>query len=310
VLGSLLGLVCTSRGREAETPRRRFGWLTLAAISIGGTGIWLMHFLAMIGFSVDDTEVRFNVPLTIFSAVLAIAVVGVGLAILGTKKLKIYRVVLGGLFTGLGVAGMHYTGMAAMRVDGTVGYKPSLVILSLVIAVVAATAALWFTVIAHNYWTITGAALIMGVAVNGMHYTGMYAAEVKLDHSHMAASGVDVASALPIIAGLAGIVVIILLYAALSIPTEEERMVPVPVPTGGAEPSFWTPRTPVDQPGAVRPTWTEPWAEAQQEPLPTQPAPEQWAPEQRTSHRAPAPTTNGAHRATDFFSKAGQGDSR
>jgi NO-binding membrane sensor protein with MHYT domain len=261
VLGSLLGLICTSRARQGRTRAKRAGWLTLAAISIGGTGIWLMHFLAMIGFAVDGSDVRYKVGLTILSAVLAIAVVGVGLVILGTGPAKAYRVGLGGLFAGLGVAGMHYTGMAAMRVDGSVGYDPKLVAVSIVIAVVAATAALWFTVVAHNFWVITGAALIMGVAVNGMHYVGMYASEVTLNHVHSASEGTDVATALPIIAGVAGIVVVVLLYAALSIPTEDEIWaVPQPAaappsapPTG---PPVWTPRVPQQR---TSPETTAPW---------------------------------------------------
>ena len=245
VLGSLLGLVCASRAREGRTPARRAGWLTLAAISIGGTGIWLMHFLGMLGFAVNGTDVRYTIGLTVLSAVLAIVVVGVGLAILGTGEPRVYRVSLGGLFTGLGVAGMHYTGMAAMRVRGTVGYDPVLVVLSIVVAVVAATAALWFTIVARDSLAIAGAALIMGVAVNGMHYIGMYALQVKLDHVHDTAEGVDLTSALPITAGVAGIVVVLLLYATLTIPADEDAMLPVEPyqPTNGwAEPLVWAAR--------------------------------------------------------------------
>ncbi|WP_205752308.1 MHYT domain-containing protein [Cryptosporangium phraense] len=248
VLGSLLGLVCTARGRQAITPRKRFGWLTLSALAIGGTGIWLMHFLAMLGFSVVGSDVRYAVLPTIFSAVLAVVVVGIGLVVLGTGKMKWWRVLAGGLFAGLGVNVMHYTGMAAMRVDGTIGYDPKLVALSVLIAVVAATAALWFTVVARNLWLISGAALIMGVAVTAMHYVGMAAARVKLDSTHSAMSGVDVTTALPVIAGLSGIIVVILLYSALSAPideetrAEEDRQRSVTPDSFGSD-SLWTPRT-------------------------------------------------------------------
>ncbi|WP_218617378.1 MHYT domain-containing protein [Cryptosporangium aurantiacum] len=247
VLGSLLGLVCTARGRQARTAAKRFGWLTLSAVSIGGTGIWMMHFLAMLGFSVEGSDVRYSVAQTVLSALLAVVVVGIGLLILGTGQLRWWRVLAGGLFAGLGVAGMHYTGMAAMRLNGTVGYDSKLVALSLVIAVVAASAALWFTVVARNLWLITGAALIMGVAVNGMHYVGMAASRVTLDNTHSAADGVDVTTALPVIAGLAGIIVVVLLYSALSTPidedarTRESRRQSRPQPSEGD--SFWTPRT-------------------------------------------------------------------
>ena len=230
VLGSLLGLVCTSKARQGDAPGRRAGWLAGAAISIGGTGIWLMHFLGMLGFAVNGTDVRYTIGLTVLSAALAIVVVGVGLAILGTAtRPKTHRVFSGGLFTGLGVAGMHYTGMAAMQVDGTISYDLPLVAASIVIAVIAATAALWFTIVARNVHTIAGAALIMGVAVNGMHYVGMLALRVKLDHVHSISAGIDLTTALPLIAGLAGAVVSLLLYATLSIPNHDERMMPVEV---------------------------------------------------------------------------------
>jgi len=254
VLGSLLGLVCTARSRRARTASKRLGWVALSAVSIGGTGIWLMHFLAMLGFSVVGSEVRYSVAPTVLSALLAIVVVGAGLLILGHGELQWWRVLAGGLFAGLGVAGMHYTGMAAMRLNGAVGYDAKLVVLSLVIAVVAASAALWFTVVARNLWQVTGAALIMGVAVNGMHYVGMAASRVTLDNTHSAAEGVDVTTALPVIAGLAGIIVVVLLYSALSAPIDEEARAEVPAgrPSGpaGAE-AFWTPRTVAPQPAAT-----------------------------------------------------------
>jgi NO-binding membrane sensor protein with MHYT domain len=248
VLGSLLGLLCTSKARQGGTLGRRAGWLTGAAISIGGAGIWLMHFLGMISFAVDGSDVRYGIGLTVVSALIGIVVVGIGLVILGTAdRPKARRVFSGGLFTGLGVAGMHYTGMAAMQVDGTISYDLALVAASIVIAVVAATAALWFTIVARNVYTIAGAALIMGVAVNGMHYVGMHALRVKLDHVHSISAGIDLTTAVPLIAGLTGTVVSLLLYVTLSIPSHDERMMPVEVccplaARGPADPSNRTPR--------------------------------------------------------------------
>jgi NO-binding membrane sensor protein with MHYT domain len=79
-LGSLLGLICTARARgyryTGSSPTR---WLVLAAVAIGGTGIWLMHFMAMLGFTVVEDNVRYDLPITIASALAAIGVVGVGL---------------------------------------------------------------------------------------------------------------------------------------------------------------------------------------------------------------------------------------
>lgn len=179
-LGSLLGLVCTARARNATVSRRRARWLLFASISIGGGGIWLMHFMAMIGFDVPASAVRYDPLLTAASFVSAVLTVGVGLFIVGFGRRTVPRIALGGAITGCGVVAMHYTGMSAMRVNGVVTYDPGLVGASVAIAVVAATVALWFTVTVRRFGAITGAAAIMGVAVCGMHYTGMAAMRVQL----------------------------------------------------------------------------------------------------------------------------------
>jgi NO-binding membrane sensor protein with MHYT domain len=233
LLGSMLGLLCAARARGVVGSRlRRAGWLGLAAVSIGGTGIWLMHFMAMIGFSVVGSDIRYKPGLTALSAVLAIGVVWLGLAILGTGPVRWYRVVGGGVVAGLGVATMHYTGMAAMQIDGWFNYRPSMVLASVVIAITAATAALWFTVVARSTRAIIGAAAVMGFAVTGMHYVGMAAVRVHLDPSMGALDGVDVATALPPIAALAGLLVAVLLYTALSAPEEDSRYFAADTPHG------------------------------------------------------------------------------
>ncbi|EEP69706.1 integral membrane protein [Micromonospora sp. ATCC 39149] len=142
VLGSFLGLVCAGRIRTAGTTGQRVWWVTLASWAIGGTAIWSMHFMAMLGFAVEGTRIRYDVPLTVASALVAVAAVGIGLTTVGTGRISGLRIGAGGLFTGLGVAAMHYTGMAAMRLGGSLGYDRVRVALSVAIAVVAATVAL------------------------------------------------------------------------------------------------------------------------------------------------------------------------
>jgi len=180
VLGSLLALVCTARAQSLQEPKRKARWLILAAWALGGTGIWVMHFMAMLGFSVPDSPVRYNVGLTVTSWVAAIAVTGFGLFIAGFGKPSIIKVILGGMVTGSGVAIMHYFGMAAMHVNGSVGHDRRFVAAAGAIAIVAATVALYFTVTLRRGSAIAVAALVMGVAVNGMHYTGMAGVRVYL----------------------------------------------------------------------------------------------------------------------------------
>ncbi|WP_155369877.1 MHYT domain-containing protein [Catellatospora vulcania] len=180
-IGSLLGLVCTARARRAPTAGRRARWLVIASLSIGGTGIWLMHFMAMIGFDVPASPVRYDPVVTFISFALAVVTVGIGLFIAGQGRRSAMRIVAGGGFTGLGVVAMHYSGMAAMRVAGQVSYDLGLVGASVLIAVVAATVALWFTVTVSGMRSIIAAAAVMGVAVCGMHYTAMAAIRITLD---------------------------------------------------------------------------------------------------------------------------------
>jgi NO-binding membrane sensor protein with MHYT domain len=224
VLGSLLGLICAVRLRSAPTSGWRIWWLSLAAVAIGGTGIWTMHFVAMLGFSVVGSPIRYDVGLTSASAVIAVIAVGVGLIIVfaGTKA-RFARIIAGGITAGLGVAAMHYTGMAAMRLDGTVDYAIGRVALSIVIAVVAASVALWLTVTVARPMALLISALIMGVAVNGMHFTGMSAMSVYEHNPVGPLAGAKVSSLLiPI--GLAVIFAVLGLgYALLSAPTDEDR---------------------------------------------------------------------------------------
>ena len=173
-VGSMLGLRLTAQA-HASRGASRIRWLLGAAVSIGGTGIWVMHFIAMMGFEVQGTQISYDVPLTVASAVVAIVVVGTGLFLVSYGSGRLLALLGGGLLTGLGVASMHYLGMYAMNMSAHVSYDRTLVTASVIIAVVAATAALWFTLRVRRAVWITGAAMVMGVAVAGMHYTGMYA---------------------------------------------------------------------------------------------------------------------------------------
>src|SRR5262245_13495623 len=151
VLGCLFGLIATARARRIADGQRRAGWLTLAACSIGGTGIWSMHFIAMLGFSVEDEPtIQFDLGIALASLITAIVVVAIGLFIVGYGRVSALKVMAAGIFTGVGVAGMHYSGMAAMQIPATVSYDPKLVGASVVIAIVAATVALWFTLVLNR----------------------------------------------------------------------------------------------------------------------------------------------------------------
>ncbi|MEO3782146.1 MHYT domain-containing protein [Actinocorallia sp. B10E7] len=174
VLGSLLGLQCTARARAVQGLRERCWWLAGGSVALGGTAIWVMHFVGMLGFSVSGASLAYEVPLTLFSALVAVLFVGAGLFLVGFGL----PVTTGGLLAGCGVAIMHYTGMAAMNLSAETSYQPLLVLLSVLIAVVAATAALFFATRLQGWTSTVAASLVMGAAVSGMHYTGMFALDV------------------------------------------------------------------------------------------------------------------------------------
>jgi NO-binding membrane sensor protein with MHYT domain len=225
-LGAFLGLRCTTRAR-AHQGRARVRWLLLAGLSIGVTGIWTMHFIAMLGFTIPGETISYNVPVTILSLLVAVGIVWAGLLIIGFGRVGPRSLLAGGLITGLGVAVMHYLGMAAMRMPGKVTYDPTLMILSVLIAVVAATAALWAALRLHGVPSTLGAAAIMGIAVSGMHYTGMAAMRMypAAGPSGMVMGGSGGASAesflVPLIIGITVVSVILTVTIALS-PTEDE----------------------------------------------------------------------------------------
>ncbi|TCC00608.1 signal protein [Micromonospora zingiberis] len=223
VLGSVLGLIFAGRIRAASSAGQRVWWGLLAAWALGGTAIWTMHFMAMLGFAVAGSRIRYDVPVTVASALIAVAAVGIGLAIVGTGRLSVVRVLAGGLFTGLGVAAMHYTGMAAMRLNGQLGYDAVRVGLSVLIAVVAATVALWLAVTVRRGAAIFASALVMGVAVNGMHFTGMSALSVHVHEQRGEVAGAEVGALLIPIVLLVIFGVVGLVYALLAAPTDEDR---------------------------------------------------------------------------------------
>jgi NO-binding membrane sensor protein with MHYT domain len=222
-LGSFLGLRCVTRAR-AYTGSARARWLVLAAVALGSAGIWAMHFIAMLGFTIPGQQILYNVPLTIVSMLIAIIVVGVGLFIVGFGSGGVLPLLTGGVIVGVGVASMHYMGMAAMSMPDSVHYKASLFALSIVIAIVAGTAALWAATRVRGVGATIVAALIMGVAVSGMHYTGMAAMQLTADSSSSMAgmSGSTAASFLvPLLLGISLLTFALTLVISLS-PNENE----------------------------------------------------------------------------------------
>jgi PAS domain S-box-containing protein len=176
----------------AASGRARLAWLTGGAAAMG-VGIWSMHYIGMLAFSLP-VPVLYDWPTVLWSLVAAIFAAAVALFVVSRKNMGWPRVLAGSAIMGAGIATMHYTGMAAMRLSAVCSYDPLLLTLSVVFAIGISLAAIWLTFRFReeaNYsakWKVA-CAVVMGAAIPVMHYTGMAAARfipsaVMPDTSH------------------------------------------------------------------------------------------------------------------------------
>ena len=184
VLASFTALSLAGRVR-AGLGWARWVWLAGAAVALGG-GIWSMHFVAMLAFRLPGMEMSYDPWLTLLSLGIAIAFTGAGFAALEQRPETARRIVPAGVLMGAGVVAMHYLGMAAMRMDAAMHYDPLWLGISVVIAIGAAIAALWFAARDQAGPRRVGAAGLMGLAIAGMHYAGMHAAVFVTAPGHQA----------------------------------------------------------------------------------------------------------------------------
>jgi len=166
-VASYAALDTAERLRNASGPARQF-WHLCAALVLGG-GVWSMHFIAMLAYR-TPVQISYDPGLTIFSGLIAVAGVAAGLQALGRGA---PRILGGGVLVGLSIVVMHYMGMSAMRLPGEIFYRPGLFALSVLIAVAAASVALWLALNLQTALQRAGAALVMATAICGMHFTGM-----------------------------------------------------------------------------------------------------------------------------------------
>ena len=194
-LASYTALDLAGRISTMASARLRHLWLAGGAAAMG-TGIWSMHFIGMLAFSLP-IPLGYDFAITSYSLIIAMIVSYFALVQVARPTLSVRRLVTGGLLMGFGIAGMHYTGMAAMQMQPGIHYRPGLFAASVAIAIAASMAALW---IAHTlrdsrqYRVLIkriGAACVMGVAITGMHYTGMAAADFLPGSVCGAARGVN-----------------------------------------------------------------------------------------------------------------------
>lgn len=171
IFASWMGLLVAGQAVANRGQR----WIVL------GTGVWAMHFIGMLAFDLC-TDVDYDPAITILSGVPSIAASFVALNLIARERLGAWTMLLGATLVGAGIGAMHYAGMEGMRMDLELRYDPLMFGLSIVVAVVLATLALWVRFGLSNvrrlghHWRLLLAGIVMGCAIAGMHYTGMAAA--------------------------------------------------------------------------------------------------------------------------------------
>ena len=180
----LAGRIATTKGRAV------WYWMSGGAMAMG-VGVWSMHFIGMLALRLPFA-LGFDVGITALSLLIAVLSCGFALWLVNQPRLPAWQLAFGALVMGAGISSMHYTGMAAMRMTPGIDYDPTLFSASLLIAVVASGAALWIAFhLRRNTPYVRlmrgGAAVVMGLAIVGMHYTGMAAAQFA-DESYCGAA--------------------------------------------------------------------------------------------------------------------------
>lgn len=183
IFTSWMALQMTAYSRSQASISRQLHLLCLMAGSLAlGCGVWAMHFIGMLAFELG-TSVDYAPGLTLLSIVPGVVASFVALSTISRRAISAQRLLGSGLLVGLGIGAMHYLGMHAMRLALSLRYDPVLFVLSLLVAVVLATLALWIRFGLRGWSTTLGpsqrnliGAGVMGCAIAGMHYVGMHAA--------------------------------------------------------------------------------------------------------------------------------------
>src|SRR5712692_875544 len=218
VLASYAALDLAGRVTSARGGVRSL-WLNGGATPMG-IGIWSMHYVGMLAFRLP-VPVQYDWPTVLVSLLAAIFASGVALFVVSRKKMGSFRAMVGSVFMGSAIAGMHYIGMAAMRLTAVCRYSPVIVTISVALAIVISLVALWLTFhfrgeTKSGGWRKVLSAVVMGAAVPVMHYTGMAAASFT---SSTSANG-DLSHALSISSlGMTGIIIVTFMVLGLTVLT-------------------------------------------------------------------------------------------
>lgn len=175
VIGSFVALSAASRV-AVKGARQSMTQVATVGLALGGIGVWSMHFIGMLALEMDVGS-SYSMLETFISLLVAVVAAAASVSFAARAPDNLPRLLGAGFLLGMSVVFMHYLGMFGLKFEGYIRWDYGVVVLSMVIAVVAATAALWLTFNTPTLGRRIAASLAMGVAVCAMHYTGMSAAE-------------------------------------------------------------------------------------------------------------------------------------
>ncbi|MEX3010234.1 MHYT domain-containing protein [Hoeflea sp. TYP-13] len=170
IMAAFTCLRLTNGLRNLPISRRKVR-IAQASVALGG-GIWSMHFIGMLAVRLPFV-VSYDPLLTLSSALIAILITGCGLLLLHFGERTNLRILISGSLTGIGIASMHYTGMAAISANCIVTYKPWGIVLSVVISIAASTLAMWLAYSNRSLLRTVIGAVVLGLSISAMHYAAM-----------------------------------------------------------------------------------------------------------------------------------------
>jgi signal transduction histidine kinase len=226
IMASYVALDLTGRLSPARTPS---GWWWLCGPIAMGLGIWSMHFIGMLAFHLP-VPVAYDGALVLLSVLVAVAASALALFVATRPSLRFTVLAASSVSMGAAISGMHYIGMAAMKLPGTVTWRPLLVALSIAIAVVASLASLLMAFRLRRSssgvfrWAKLQAAAVMGIAISGMHYTGMAAARFSPALADVDSHGMTLNAGGMSIGVIAGTIIILSMALAGAVLDERARL--------------------------------------------------------------------------------------
>jgi NO-binding membrane sensor protein with MHYT domain len=221
LIGAGFGLACAVRARQAPK-RLRWRLLLVGAGALGGLGIWLMQLIAVQGFDVPPLEIRYSVPMVAASLVAAVAVMAAALLLAGPHRPTPWNVAIGGPLLGVGIVAVNYLGVAAIQVDGDIGYRPRPVAVSILAAVAGGCALIWFSTYARRAGLIALGAVVFAAAACVSHYSGMLALRITPSTGPKPPSGVAISDLVIPIVAVASLGLLSMLFVGLTLMNDDD----------------------------------------------------------------------------------------